>query len=280
MKLVLAAAHKASAVFGIEMHLRAEVEPAAEVWKSLAHDHLRDQRIDLDGGDVCAAAGDGAGDVPAAAGADDQRLGRGKDHVGQAGALIAQVAQVARGKMLEIEIGDLRGGVGVDEDGRFAGVLLRRDGDAREAVPLDEQFVAQLLVFGEVNVRDAMGPIEDDQREQGQAQRDAEHAPRKRAGHSVPDRGGGGEQHRHHDDGVFPAHSLEQWNQRQATAGCAQQVEKVNLVDALHALGDGQRNDCPGEEEGQRGGEIDERQPRVGQLSALPDHHGKGEHYQ
>ena len=131
-----------------------------------------------------------------------------------------------------------------------------------------------------MDIEHAIGPVKDDQPQQAQPERDAQRAAAERSGHAVPDRGGGGEQHRHHDDGVFPAHSLEQWNQRQAAAGCAQQVEKVHLVDALHALGDGQRNDCPGEEEGQRGGEIDERQPRVGQLSALPDHHCQGEHYQ
>ena len=52
---------------------------------------VRDDGIDFDGGDVMAAGGQRARDVPSAAGSDDERLGAGADVVGKRDRLLAAV---------------------------------------------------------------------------------------------------------------------------------------------------------------------------------------------
>ena len=63
-----------------------------------------------------AAGGERAGDVPAAAGSDDQRFGAGADVVGQPGPLMKKIVQVIGGQVIEIEFRDAGRGVGIDED--------------------------------------------------------------------------------------------------------------------------------------------------------------------
>ena len=71
-----------------------------------------------------AAGGERAGDVPAAAGPDDQGFGAGTQIVGEAGPLVQEIPDVGRGKVVEVEIGDGGGGVGVDVDHFTAAFLI------------------------------------------------------------------------------------------------------------------------------------------------------------
>ena len=82
--LIGAAADEAAAVLDEDVNVGAEVEAVAERGEALAHDGVGDDAVDLDGGDVGAAAVEGAGDVPAAAGSDDEGFGGGADGVGKA----------------------------------------------------------------------------------------------------------------------------------------------------------------------------------------------------
>ena len=59
------------------------------------------------------------------------------------------------------------------------------------------------------------------------------------------------------------AEPFEQRQQQEAPAGGAQQIEEVDPVDALDGFGNGQRDDVPGDEEGQRRGEVDQGQVPV-----------------
>ena len=154
--LVGAAAHEAAAVLDENVDVGAQVETAAEPGEALAHDGGGDDGIDLDSGDVVAAGSQRARHVPAAAGPDDQSLGARPDGIGKAGALLEQVAAVARREVVEIEIGDGGGGVGIDEDGVPAFIGVVHNGHARKVVPLDEPLVGQRLALGVADV-DAPG---------------------------------------------------------------------------------------------------------------------------
>ena len=99
--------------------------------ETLAHDGVGDDAVDLDGGDVVCCRVEGARDVPAAAGSDDQGLGAGADGIGQCRALQGEIADVVRREVVEIELGDGGGGVGIDHD-LVAAIGLADDADARE----------------------------------------------------------------------------------------------------------------------------------------------------
>ncbi len=78
-----AAADEAAAVLHVDVNLGTQIEIVAEPGEALAHDRVGDDAVDLDGGDIGAAAVEGARHVPAAAGSDDQGLGAGADGIGE-----------------------------------------------------------------------------------------------------------------------------------------------------------------------------------------------------
>ena len=82
---LLAAAHEAAAVFHEDAHVGAQIDAAALRPRTIAHHGGGDDGVDLDAGDIVAAGSQRAGHVPAAAGADDQRLGAGPHGIGQGG---------------------------------------------------------------------------------------------------------------------------------------------------------------------------------------------------
>jgi hypothetical protein len=88
------------------------------------------------------------------------------------------------------------------------------------------------------------------------------------------------EKQRYHDDRILPAHRPQQRIEKQASPGRADQVEEIDAVHTIHALGDGQRNDNAGDEEWQRGSEKQDRQPRVSQFFSLPEDGRQREHHE
>src|SRR5207245_6728213 len=113
-----AAPYKAAPVFYHDVYVGTQINAAAQLRILLPHDGGGDDGINLDAGDVVAARGQRARHIPSAAGADDEALGGGPDRVGQAGTLVEQIAPVALGQVVEIEIRDAGGGVGIDENHR------------------------------------------------------------------------------------------------------------------------------------------------------------------
>src|SRR5262249_53141028 len=113
--LLIAAADKAAAVFDMDVNLGPQVEAVAEIGEALAHDGVGDDRVDLDAGDVAAAAVEGARNVPSAARSDDQRLGGGTDDVRKRRDLIAEMARRFVRKMVEIVLKDGGSGVAIDD---------------------------------------------------------------------------------------------------------------------------------------------------------------------
>src|SRR5216683_5477182 len=69
-----APAHKATAIFNEHVQFRTEIKTAAEIWKTLAHDRIGDDGIDLHRGDVVATLRERPSHIPTAAGSDDERL--------------------------------------------------------------------------------------------------------------------------------------------------------------------------------------------------------------
>ncbi len=136
-----AAAHEAASVFDVNMDVGPQVEAVAERGKALLHDGGGDDGIDFHAGDIVAAIGQRARHVPATAGPDDQGLAAGAERVGQRRALVHQVAALAGGKMVEIESGDVGGGIGVDHDAIAAFARSIHQPDARKDVPVLEDFV-------------------------------------------------------------------------------------------------------------------------------------------
>jgi hypothetical protein len=138
----VAAAHEAAAVFHEDVHVRAQIETAALRHETITHDGGGDDGVDFDAGNIVTPGSQRARHVPAPAGTDDQRLGSGPYGVRQGRALLQQLMALVRGEVREIEAGDAGGGVRVDEDTVIA------HADAREAVPLHELFLLQLLALG------------------------------------------------------------------------------------------------------------------------------------
>ncbi len=162
--------------------------------------------------------------------------------------------------MVEIEVGDIGGGVGVDEDGLASFRFLVHQRDAREGVPADEGFGGDVVPLGMANIQNVMVLVVGDERHQRQRQGHRCGAPVYRAGHAVPDGGRGGEDDRGGQHGAFAIEHAQQAHQQQAAGGGAEQVEKVDPVDAFHGLGNGQRDDGAGDEERQGGRKVDGRQ--------------------
>ena len=71
------------------------------------------------------------------------------------------------------------------------------------------------------------------------------------------------------DDGARSAEPVEQRQQHEAAGRGAEQVEEIDAVDALDGLRDGQRDDRAGDEERQRGREVDEGQIEVAEVIPL-----------
>src|SRR5215469_6348184 len=68
--------------------------------------------------------------------------------------------------------------------------------------------------------------------------------------------------------------------QDEAANGCAEQVEEVDAVHFGDGLGDGERENDPGDYEGQRGGEVDEREIPVGRVIALREDDRQRQQYE
>ena len=187
---------------------------------------------------------------------------------------------VARGEAREIEVRDAGGGVRVDKNEWDTGRLLGGDGDAREAVPLDEALVLELLSLGVLDVDHVIGAVVDEEHDEQERQRDAARAPRDRSGHAVPDGGCDREQHAGANDGTGTAECVEEGNQQQAARRGAQQVEEVDPIHAVHGLGDSQRDDRTRNEERQRRGEVYECQIPITDRGFLSQSHSQREYHE
>ncbi len=265
--------HEAAAVLDPDAHLRTEVEPTAQVREPLAHNRGGDDGVDLDTGDVVAARGQRARQVPSAARADHQRLGAGPQGVDQTRPLVEQVVPFLLGKPRQIEAGNAGGGVGVDDDVRRPAVPIPRERDAREAVPADEALARQFLALGVFHVDERDGRVHANQHQQRARQRRSPDESLAAFRQAEPTQGGDRIEERRHDHGVRPAQSIEERDEEEAARGRACQVGEIHAVHALDGLGDRQRDGRAGGEEGQGAGEIDQRKRAVTHLAAQPEHH-------
>ena len=204
-----------------------------------AHDGVGNDGIDLDRGDVAAAARHGAGDVIAASRPDDQSFCAGTQSVGKSRPLVQQIEALARRQApLPIESSDSRARIGVDLDGPVyvplpPGADLR-DPDAGEAIPRSESLGRDFISLGYRDIDEmkcAVGRHERDEqkRENGGC------SPRaRRARVTEPDSCGDAVQNRRGDDGVRSAEGVEQGNQQEAACGGAGEIEKIGAIHALH----------------------------------------------
>ena len=192
------------------MDIGALIKIAAELRKFLPHDGVGDDGVHFDAGDVLGTGGQSAGNVPPAAGSDDERFGAGPDGVRETGALQQQILKVVLGEILEIEAGNAGGGVGVNDDEMAAGALVLHEADARQAVPLGEDFVADGLPLGEAHVDNIPVQVDDKQAHQPQSEGDGGGAPTGLSGHVEPHRSRSGKEHADGDDGVGSAEAGEE----------------------------------------------------------------------
>ena len=227
---LVAAAHETAPVFHEDAHVRTQIDAAAPRHVLIAHHGGGDDGVDLHGRDIVAAGSQCARHVPAAARTDDQGLGSGAHGIGQRRTLFEQFVALARGEMREIEAGDAGGSVRVDEDGVVA------HGDAREAVPLHELFLLQLLALGVADGDDVVRVVVEHEREHGQRKGHGGRAQLHGSRHAVPDGARGREQHGHEHHGAGAPEVIQERNQQQASGRSAQQVEEIHAVDALDGL--------------------------------------------
>src|ERR1039458_2288834 len=195
------AAHEAAAVLHLDVHLGAQIEAVAERGEALAHDGIGDDTVDLDGGDIGAAAIEGAGDVPTAAGSDDEGFGAGANGIGEGGALQGEVAAGVGCEVGEIEFRDVGGGVGVDDDA-VAAIGVVDDADARKIVPPGEDLIGDGLPLGVADSEHGALVVVDQEGDQGESERHTAGASADRPGEAVPYGGGDGEGDGGGDHGV------------------------------------------------------------------------------
>src|SRR6185312_15994914 len=93
-------------VFDLYVNIGAKVEIVAERGKFFAHDGVRDDRIDLNRGDVVTPGRESARHIKSAARSDDQGLSSGANGVGQCGAVFEQLAALIVAESIEIEVRD------------------------------------------------------------------------------------------------------------------------------------------------------------------------------
>ena len=173
-------------------------------------------------------------DVPAAAGADDQRFGAGPQHVGKARAFMQQVGALGVGEMVQIVTGDPGGGIGVDHDGWIAAASLIHQRDARDRVPAHELLPVRCDDLWRIGHRSsALFPLTAISATNANASVTAPARPR-----SVPARlyqmAADTANRTETAITVFgSAKIVQERNQQQAAAGRAEQIEEI---DAIHAL--------------------------------------------
>ncbi len=139
-----------------------------------AHYIVGDEAVDLHRGDVVAAAGEGARNVPSSARTDDQRFRARPQGVGKAGTLVQQLeALTGRQAAVPIELRDSSAGVAVDDDGPthalFPAHVLTGNGDAGKTVPQGREALRrELLALGGLNVDEVHLPVGHHQHHQQQ----------------------------------------------------------------------------------------------------------------
>ena len=144
-----------------------------------------------------------------------------------------------------------------------AGIGSWRDGDAREAVPLDEDLPAAASgPWRSCTSMNVSCAVENDERDQGQSERDGDDASAPTTPASVNQMAAAAaKQHGRGDHRVRSAERFEQRNQDQASAGRAEQIEEVHAVDALDRVSESPaRRSCRRRRNGSGAGEVDARQ--------------------
>src|SRR6185503_3282504 len=101
-------------------------------------------------------------DVPTAARPDDQSFRAGTNRVWKRAAILHHIVPLPGSKLVEVEVGDAGGRVGVD-DNRIHLAILMHQADSRKAVPLDEDLVFQCLIFGVADIDDVIANVDDEE---------------------------------------------------------------------------------------------------------------------
>ena len=120
-------------------------------------------------------------------------LAPGPHGVGQAGALFQQVVALARGEVVEIESGDIGGGVGVDDDGLAALGFLVHQRMREKVFHWTNLSSGMSSALGVANVEHVVALVVGDEGHQRQRQGHRGGASAHRSGQAVPDGRGGGE---------------------------------------------------------------------------------------
>ena len=94
-----------------------------------------------------------------------------------------------RGEVVEVEVGDARGSVGIDVN-PVAGIPLVGEPDARDGIPLRPHFVLESVALGVTDIDDRVPLVIREERHQSERQRHAAGPAGHRPGHAVPDSGG------------------------------------------------------------------------------------------
>ena len=139
--------------------------------------------------------------------------------------------------------------------------------DARDRVPAHERFLRDPMAFGVTDIDQVAFPVEGHQRHERQRQRDRARAPAHCARQVVPDGRRHREQNRNRDHRIGAAKVIQKRNQNQATAGRAEQIEKIHAIHALDAFRYRDGNHRAREKERQRAGEINAGQRQIAEFS-------------
>ncbi len=219
---VLAAPYEAPPVLDKDMHLRPEIQIAAELPVFLAHHRVGDDRIDLNRSDVLAARTKRARNVPSPT---------------ETRTLIQQVEFLVRREVIDVKIRDTGGSIRVyDQSGPE--ILIVHQADSRKTVPLNEQLLGKRSSLGIADIDRMLLAVINNENDKCQRQGDGAHASTLRPSQVVPDGRRHGEQHRPSQNRVRSAKLIQQRHQRQAAGRSSEQIEEINAIDSLYAFRD------------------------------------------
>ena len=231
------------------------VETIRVVGVASAHDRGRDDGIDFDAGDVRTAVGDGTENVNTAAGTDDGEFAvRAKD-IGEGGWSSHQVVlPLGTLPLVRIDVHDVSGGVGIDDDG--FGSALAIDFDARDGIPLGEfdPIAIASKTLGVNDVDEASGVVEGDEEKKDAGNEELKGRAREPA---LPENCGEAGYERGEENGVGASDDVEERDDGETGCGSSDEVCAVEAGDVMALAGEDDGEKKSGEKERDGGGKIE-----------------------
>ena len=231
------------------------VETVRVVGVASTHDGGGDYWIDFNAGDIRTAIGDGTENVNTAAGTDDGEFAvRAKD-IGEGRWSSHQVVlPLGTLPLVRIDVHDVGGGVGIDDDG--FGSALAIDFDARDRIPLREfdPIAIACETLGVNDVDQAPGVVERDEEKKDAGNEELKGRAYEPA---LPENCGEARYEGGEEDGVGASDDVEERDDGETGGGASDKVSAIKSGDVTALASEDDGEEKASEEKRYSGGEIE-----------------------